>query len=93
MIKQKLKKILKNTEIMLLILILIALTLCIRNSEEHYKIQIVINSIMIGYIGWRLIKKEPIKLIQSKLDILVLLLVLSTAIPIITIESGCNLIY
>lgn len=84
MIKVKLKKITNNIELMLLIAILIASTLCIRNTEIFEKIQIVTFIVMSIYIFVRCIKKDAIKLVESKLDIFVLLLIISTLLPQIT---------
>ena len=80
MIKNKIK----HVDMMLLIIILIASTLSTRSTDSFKKIEIAINFIMILYIIIRLVLKKPIKIIQSKLDVFVILLVISTIIPIVT---------
>lgn len=83
MLKDKLKKIITNLDMVLLIVILIASTFYIRNISGYKNIQIIISFLMIFYIIIRFIKKNPIKLIKTKLDIFVLLLVISTTVPLI----------
>ncbi len=78
------KKVIKNIDKMLLILILIASIITIRNLEQYKKLQIAINVIMIAYFIMRIIKKQPIKIIKSKIDIYVILLIISTLIPLIS---------
>lgn len=82
--KEKVKKIINNIDVMLLIVILITSTLSIRNIQLYEKIQIAVNFIMIGYFIIRMVRKNPIKLIQSKLDLFVVLLIISTVIPLIS---------
>jgi stage II sporulation protein P len=77
------KKRIKSIDKMLLILILIASMLSVRNVTTYEKIQIAINIIIIAYFIIRMVQKNPIKIIQSKIDIAVVLLVLSTFIPLI----------
>ena len=45
--------------------------------------KIIIYIILLTYIAIKLTQKKPIKIIKNKLDICILLLVASTAIPII----------
>jgi len=73
----------KYEELMLLVLLLITLTLKIRIDYFYETALIVINSIIIIYLLIRMITTKPIRLIQSKLDVCVLILVISTAIPLL----------
>jgi len=105
MIKHMLQKGIKNMDKMLLIFILIASTLCIRNEMQYQEIPIIINIVMLGYLIIRQIKKKPISLIETKLDLFITLLVLSTVICFLTntyislhatvntILSYCNLFW
>lgn len=83
MIKEKLKKLTNNIELMLLIGILITSTLCIGHVKLYTEVQIAIFIIMLIYSFIRCIRKNPIKLIESKQDILIIILEIATAIPII----------
>ncbi len=75
------KNIIKYFDVMLLIIILIASTLLTRSTQNFKKIEIAINIVMIFYI---IIRHKKIHILQSKLDIFVILLVISTIIPIVT---------
>ena len=50
---------------------------------NHGYIQISVFVVFILYCVYRLMKKEPVKIIGNKLDVFVLLLVLSTTVPLI----------
>ena len=80
--KVKLKKV-ENIILMLLILILIASMLIIRDGNKFIIIQISILILTITYIIIKRIKKEPMKIIKNKMDIFVIIFILSSFIPII----------
>ena len=79
----KFKKIINYIDMMLLVFILIASTIFVRNTEIYKQIQISINILMIIYLVIRILKKKPINIIKSKLDVFVILLVFSTSIPLL----------
>ena len=78
-----LKKINNNLVMMLLIFILIASTIFVENIKVYNIIQIIINVIILFYLFIHIVKKKPVKIIKSKLDIFVILLVISTSIPLL----------
>ena len=80
--KVKFKKV-ENIILMLLILILIASMLIIRDGNKFIIIQISILILTITYIIIKRIKKEPMKIIKNKMDIFVIIFILSSFIPII----------
>ena len=84
MVKEKLKVIIKKLDIILLCLILIFSAILIRNEKAYQILQIAINIIIIAYFLIRNIRKNPIKIIQSKLDIVIVIFIGSTIIPLIT---------
>ena len=81
--KLTVKKIKEKKELMLLIFILIASMIYIRNENIQQIIKIAINIIMITYLIISVKNKKPIKIIKSKIDILVVLLIVSTLVPLI----------
>ena len=78
------KKILNSIDIIILIIIIVSLVFLIRNASQYYILKIAVNVTTMIFIVKRLIQKNPIRIIQSKLDIAVLLLVISSLIPYIT---------
>ena len=54
-----------------------------RNSELLNNIEIAVNIIMISYVIIRMKKKKAIRIVQSRLDIFIILLIISTTIPLI----------
>lgn len=78
----------KTTEkiIMLAIsIILIASSIIVSGSNKNYNyIKIAGYITLISYIIIKRIKKEPIKIIQNKMDIAIILLIIAIAIPIVT---------
>ena len=88
MIKEKIQNKFHIIDVVLLIFILIASILCIENlcRENNFflrLIQIFINIIMLVYYLYRIKKNQNIEFINTKLDIFVLLLVISTIVPLI----------
>lgn len=78
------EKITNTIFIILTAIILLASTIMPQEGHYYYKyIQIAGYAITIAYFLIRLIQKKPIKIIKNKLDIFVILLTISTAIPII----------
>lgn len=77
------KKIINHIEIVLLILILIAFIIGARNIQICTTIQIIINVVMIIYLIIHLLMKKEIFIFKNKLDVFVLLLIISSAIPLI----------
>lgn len=84
MIKEKTNVIIKNFDIILLTLILIFSTILIRNEKAYQILQIAINIIVIAYLLIRNIRKNPIKVVQSKLDIFIIIFVFSSLVPLIS---------
>lgn len=78
------RKLIKNIDMMLLIIILIASVGFTINEEKYRTLQIAINGIMVAYFVIRIIQKKPVQIIQSKLDIFVIAFSLSTIIPLVT---------
>ena len=83
MIKEKIKNKFHIIDVVLLIFILIASILCRENNFFLRLIQIFINIIMLVYYLYRIKKNQNIEFINTKLDIFVLLLVISTIVPLI----------
>jgi len=74
-----------NNIFMILVSILLVASSLLVTSYSYYEyVQIAGVALIILYMIIRLIQKRPIKLIKNKLDIFVILLVLSTIIPVIT---------
>lgn len=76
----------KFETIMIIIISIIILlsSIWVVDTASYYKyIQIAVYALFIVYSTIRLIKKKPIKVITNKLDIFVLLLAFSTAVPLI----------
>lgn len=83
MIKEKLKKVTNNIELILLVLILIVSAFRIRYDSFNESFLIATNAIMIIYFAVHIIIKNPIKIIKSKMDIFAMVFVLATATPVI----------
>ncbi len=77
------KEKLKDVNIVILILLIISSSLCIQKDVLYTNIHICINILMLIYCLICLYKKEKIKIIQSKLDFFMVLLVFSTIIPLV----------
>lgn len=74
----------ENIMIIVISILLLLSSLLVVDTAAYYKyIQIAVYALFIVYSIIRLIKKKPIKLITNKLDIFILLLAFSTAIPLI----------
>ena len=84
MIRKIINSIINKLDIMLLITILIALYLFVMVKPDYTYIQIIICSLMIIYMLFKAIKKQNIQLVQSKLDLFVILFVLSPLVPFIS---------
>lgn len=68
----------------LISILFMASSILIKSTNPYYKyVQILGYSIIIIYCIIRLIQKKPVKIIQNNLDICVILLVISTVIPVI----------
>lgn len=84
MIKKVLKKLVNNIELLLLISLLLIIIITTIRKDNFYEMPLmIINGIMALYLLIRVIRKNPMKLIKSKLDICVILFVLSATIPLI----------
>ena len=77
------KKRLEEIFLVLLILMLIASILIIRDGSEVFVIQVAILVLMIVYVIIKKVSKNPIKIINNKLDIFLIVFTLSSFIPII----------
>lgn len=84
MINKKVNAIIKKLDIILLSLILISSTILIRNEKAYQILQIAINIIAIIYFLIRNIRKNPIKIVHSKLDIFIIIFVFSSIVPLIS---------
>lgn len=82
-LKKKTKNIIDKVFVSIMILTWIISLLLTRQSIHITSIQIAILIISVLYIIIRIIQKEPIKYITNKLDILVLLFIVTPIIPII----------
>ena len=74
---------LENVFLMLLIVILIASLLIIRKGNDFIIIQTAILVVTILYIIIKKVKKEPVKIVENKMDIAIIIFTISTFIPII----------
>lgn len=99
--KEKIEKYIDNVFMVLLMFILIASSLLIRRNEYYYIMKVTILVLSILYILIRNIEKKPIKIIKNKLDLLVLILTITSFVPLIfntyvslktTIITGLNYI-
>lgn len=78
--KQKINKII----ITLLLMIIAISNIFVSDSNKYYKyVRIAGYLLLVVYAVIRIIQKNPIKIIQNKLDIAILMLVFSTAIPFV----------
>lgn len=76
-----------NIYVVIISIILLISTILIDGINQYYKyIQLIAYGIVISYFIVRIIKKEPIKIIRNWLDIFIIILVISTTIPVITNE-------
>ena len=81
--KDKTKNIIDKIFASSIVIILIVSLLLTRQSENITNIQIATLIISLLYIIIRIMQKEPIKYITNKLDILVLLFIVTPFVPII----------
>lgn len=74
-----------NNVINVLLLILIAFSSFFISDTNKYYLYVKVAGylLIIIYAIIRIVKKEPIKIIQNKLDIAILILIISTTIPLI----------
>ncbi len=78
-------KVKMNNVINVLLLILIAFSSFFISDTNKYYLYVKVAGylLIIIYAIIRIVKKEPIKIIQNKLDIAILILIISTTIPLI----------
>ncbi len=74
---------LENVFLLLLMMLLIAALLIIRKGNDFIIIQTAILVVTILYIIIKKVKKEPVKIIENKMDIAIIVFTVSTFIPIV----------